>query len=170
MARSSSVRLPAPRIIITEPDGAQLSTPPPWKRRCLAPIWVSQLFGLLLGMAILPYESPPGLSFSTLFLTLANLGNLALVVTPCIEAHRYALGTLTPGFFLRVQRCKAAWVLAGLIVVVVGSQARMSEQSGWSVLRTAVVDVLYLSVSSFCESSLRLPRCVKEELEKVSDF
>ncbi|OWP02911.1 hypothetical protein B2J93_3491 [Marssonina coronariae] len=154
MALSAPLRLPTPRIVITEPGGEPLSAPPPWRRRYLAAIWLSQLLWLMLGMAVLPYESA-GLSLSSCFLTLAGLGNVVLASTPAVEAHRYAVGTLTPAFFLRAQRCKAAWALASLVVVVV-SQGAMPHPSGWSVFGTVTIDVLYAFPFAFGYQYARL--------------
>ncbi|KAJ5047653.1 uncharacterized protein L3040_003474 [Drepanopeziza brunnea f. sp. 'multigermtubi'] len=139
MALYSPASQPTPRIIITKPDEQQLLLVP-WDRNCLAALWVSQFFWLLVGTAMGPSE-PPDYSWSTLVLLLVALGNLIMASTLFIEAHRYAIGTLTPEFFLKLQKCKTGWVLGGTVITIM---AQLSSKTGLGVLPTVMIDVLYL--------------------------
>lgn len=77
------------------------------------------------------------------FICIAAIGNVILVATPCVEAHKYAVGTLTPEFFHKLQVWKARWVGGGWVVIAL-VQGGMKYKSVWSVLWTLLVDVLYL--------------------------
>ncbi|KAH6707813.1 hypothetical protein BKA61DRAFT_615829 [Leptodontidium sp. MPI-SDFR-AT-0119] len=107
-----------PRIVVTEHEDNINTVHVPWKRNILAAIWIPQFFFLLLGMSLLPIEIYEVFSFQTIFICIIALGNIILMSTPLIEAHRYATGNLTPQFFHKLQAYKARWVAGSMVVVV----------------------------------------------------
>ncbi|KAH9216687.1 hypothetical protein DL95DRAFT_387449 [Leptodontidium sp. 2 PMI_412] len=133
-----------PRIVVTEHEDNINTVHVPWKRNILAAIWIPQFFFLLLGMSLLPIEIYEVFSFQTIFICIIALGNIILMSTPLIEAHRYATGNLTPQFFHKLQAYKARWV-AGSMVVVVLIQGGNEFKSAWGVLWVVVADGIYLS-------------------------